>query len=169
VVCPPRARWFQASFADAGHPPQPKAAAAADAKEFDALAKEQDTLSREGDKEIMEDIEDDFAGDAEPPEEEPLPPPMPEEEEDTSAPFEELADSMTEAPKQGLVISLPSGSGIPAPPEREAQVMDRLTTVVGKLQEAASTLEGGKSAGAFLELQALPMPGMRSLQVQSFL
>lgn len=29
--------------------------------------------------------------------------------------------------------------------------MDRLNTVVGKLQEAASTLDGGPNAGAFLE------------------
>ena len=30
--------------------------------------------------------------------------------------------------------------------------MDRLTTVVGKLQDAANTLEGGPSAGSFLQV-----------------
>eukprot|EP00913_Durusdinium_trenchii_P006836 g6427.t1 len=88
-----------------------------DAADFDALAKQQDFLSRENDEEPR----------------------------------------LTEpAPKAGLVISLPSGSGIPAPPEREAQVMDRLNTVVGKLQEAASTLDGGPNAGAFLEVASSP-------------
>ena len=44
---------------------------------------------------------------------------------------------------------------MPTPPEREAQVLSRLNTVVGKLEEAAKTLEGGPNAGAFL--QALNM------------
>ena len=38
---------------------------------------------------------------------------------------------------------------MPTPPEREAQVLERLNTVVGKLEEAAKTLE--PNAGAFLQ------------------
>ena len=35
--------------------------------------------------------------------------------------------------------------------------MDRLTTVVGKLQDAANTLEGGPSAGSFLQVDGTSM------------
>ena len=35
--------------------------------------------------------------------------------------------------------------------------MDRLTTVVGKLQDAANTLEGGPSAGSFLQVDGASM------------
>lgn len=35
--------------------------------------------------------------------------------------------------------------------------MDRLTTVVGKLQDAANTLEGGSSAGSFLQVDGASM------------
>ncbi|CAL1129890.1 unnamed protein product [Cladocopium goreaui] len=150
-VCwaPPRAYHrlmaHAVAFEAKGHAPDAKAAA-----ELDELAKQQDFLGRETDEELLEDIQDAEQEDAQPIEE-PLPPP-PEPVEEPSEPFDELADSMTEAPKAGLVISLPSGSGIPGPPEREAQVMDRLTTVVGKLQDAANTLEGGPSAGSFLQV-----------------
>ena len=134
----------------------PKAPGPKEAAEIDELAKQQDFLGHESDEEILQDIQDADAEQQAAEPEEPLPPPPPPlEEEEPPEPFDELADSMTEAPKAGLVISLPSGSGIPTPPEREAQVMDRLTTVVGKLQGAANTLEGGSAAGSFLQVAPL--------------
>ena len=74
-------------------------------------AKQQEILGREDDEDLLQDVEE--MEKQEEPQEEPqeAPEALPEQEEDTSEPFDDLAQSMNEAPKEGLVITLPSGSG----------------------------------------------------------
>ncbi|CAE7379957.1 sec31 [Symbiodinium sp. CCMP2592] len=134
------------------------AAAAAEAEEAE-LVHQQEQLYREGDKEILEDIAAD-EGQAEGPLQEmpeAMPPPPPPEEPPQAA-FEDLASALKEeAPRAGLVISLPAGSGVPSSASRAAAT-ERLTGLLGKLQDAADVLGAskGSSCGAALAFAGPP-------------
>ncbi|CAE7921046.1 sec31, partial [Symbiodinium sp. KB8] len=132
-------------------------AAAAEAEEAE-LVHQQEQLYREGDKEILEDIaaeEEQAAPLQEAPEAMPPPPPP---EEPPQAAFEDLARALKEeAPRAGLVISLPAGSGVPSTAS-QAAATERLTGLLGKLQDAADVLGAskGSSCGAALALARPP-------------